>query len=54
MLIANRKSERVPMNNAFLFVQVTDSISDLNDHMASKILREVCQSNDLVEELATF
>lgn len=34
-------------------MKIFDGLCDLGDHMSTEILAEVCQSDDLVEELAS-
>jgi hypothetical protein len=41
------------MYNTLLFMQIHQCVRDLDDGMPTQLLTEICQSNDLMEELAT-
>ena len=42
-----------PVDYTLLFVDIIECLGDLYDHMSAQILAEVCQANDLVEELSS-
>ena len=44
----------IPVNDSPLFVHITNTMSNLEDDVTSKILAEVCQFYNLVEQLSTF
>ena len=43
----------IPVNNSPLFVHISNTMSNLEDDVTSKILAEVCQFYNLVEQLST-
>ena len=43
-----------PVDYTLLFVDIIECLGDLYDHMSAQILAEVCQTNDLVEELSSW
>jgi hypothetical protein len=42
------------MDDAPLFVEITDTVGDLQDHMSSEVFAEICELDDLVKEFATL